>query len=74
METAQREALVPLVLAGAGVALVPSTLAAIGRRLGCVVASIRPDVGRKVSVVHRRAALTPAAAAFVSLAATATPS
>src|SRR5580693_592813 len=46
VETAQREALVPLVLAGAGVALVPVSLADIGERLGCAVASIDPDVGR----------------------------
>jgi DNA-binding transcriptional LysR family regulator len=69
VETAQREALVPLVLAGAGVALVPRSLAAIGERLGCEVAAITPAVGREVSIVHRRAAMTPAAAAFVRLAA-----
>jgi DNA-binding transcriptional LysR family regulator len=68
VETAQREALVPLVLAGAGVALVPVSLADIGERLGCAVASIDPDVGRAVSIVHRRATMTPAATAFVALA------
>jgi DNA-binding transcriptional LysR family regulator len=68
VETAQREALVPLVLAGAGVALVPLSLAIIGEQLGCEVAAIRPAVGREVSIVHRRAAMTPAAAAFVRLA------
>jgi DNA-binding transcriptional LysR family regulator len=68
VETAQREALVPLVLAGAGVALVPVSLAGIGERLGCQVAAIDPDVGRAVSIVHRRATLTPAASAFVRLA------
>ena len=69
VETAQREALVPLVLAGAGVALVPTALAGIGERLGCSVAAIIPAVGRAVSIVHRRTTLTPAADAFVRLAA-----
>ena len=68
VETAQREALVPLVLAGAGAALVPDSLADIGERLGCEVAAMHPDVGRAVSIVHRRSTLTPAAAAFVRLA------
>lgn len=74
VETAQREALVPLVLSGAGVALVPVALADIGAHLGCEVAAIDPDVGRAVSIVHRRASLTPAAAAFVALAASHTTS
>jgi LysR family transcriptional regulator, carnitine catabolism transcriptional activator len=68
VEPAQREALVPLVLAGAGVALVPVSLAAIGEQLGCEVAALRPDVGRGVSIVHRRAPLTPAARAFLEIA------
>jgi LysR family transcriptional regulator, carnitine catabolism transcriptional activator len=68
VETAQREALLPLVLAGAGAALVPSALADYGRRLGCEVASLDPPVGRPVSLVRRDAARTPAAAAFCDLA------
>jgi DNA-binding transcriptional LysR family regulator len=68
VETAQREALLPLVLAGAGAALVPSALAATGGRLGCSVAALEPPVGRPVSVVRRPGELTPAATAFLRLA------
>jgi len=68
VETAQREALLPLVLAGAGAALVPAALADYGRRLGCEVAALKPLVGRPVSLVRRDAACTPAAAAFCELA------
>jgi DNA-binding transcriptional LysR family regulator len=68
VETAQREALLPLVLAGAGAALVPDALAEAGRRLGCVVAPLDPPVGRPVSLVRRDASLTPAAGAFRALA------
>ena len=68
VETAQREALLPLVVAGAGAALVPSALADYGRRLGCEVAALDPPVGRPVSVVRRDAVCTPSAAAFCELA------
>lgn len=68
VEAAQREALLPLVLAGAGAALVPLPLAEAARRLGCDVAELDPPVGRPVVLVHRDAPLTPAGAAFVTLA------
>ncbi|HEV3328118.1 MAG TPA: LysR family transcriptional regulator substrate-binding protein, partial [Acidimicrobiales bacterium] len=68
VESAQREALLPLVLAGAGAALVPTALAEFGRRLGCEVVPLEPPVGRPVTVVRREADLTPAAAAFLGLA------
>jgi DNA-binding transcriptional LysR family regulator len=68
VETAQREALLPLVLAGAGAALVPDALAAVAASLGCVVADVSPNVGRHVQLVRRRATLTPAASAFAALA------
>ncbi len=68
VETAQREALVPLVLAGAGAALVPAPLAEIAAKLGCGVAALTPPVRRDVLLVHRRAPLSPAAGAFVRLA------
>jgi LysR family transcriptional regulator, carnitine catabolism transcriptional activator len=68
VETAQREALLPLVLAGAGVALVPSALADSARRLGCEIADLDPPVGRPVSLVRRDAVTTPAASAFCDLA------
>jgi len=68
VETAQREALLPLVLAGAGAALVPSALADFARRLGCEVADLDPPVGRPVSLVRRDAVTTPAASVFCDLA------
>jgi LysR family transcriptional regulator, carnitine catabolism transcriptional activator len=68
VESAQREALLPLVLAGAGAALVPTALAEYGRRLGCEVVALDPVVGRPVTLVRREADLTPAAAAFCALA------
>lgn len=69
VESAQREALLPLVAAGAGAALVPAALAESAARLGCVVATLDPPVGRAVSLVRRDAPLTPAAEAFCALAA-----
>ena len=68
VETAQREALLPLVAAGAGIAIVPAALGEPARLLGCVVADLDPPVTRPVCVVRRDAPLTPAAAAFLALA------
>jgi LysR family transcriptional regulator, carnitine catabolism transcriptional activator len=70
VESAQREALLPLVHAGAGAAMVPSALAELGRRLGCEVVALDPAVGRPITLIRRDAELTPAAAAFSSLALT----
>ena len=69
VQTAAREAIVPLVLAGAGAALLPAALADEARRRGAVVRRARPAITRTVGLVHRRAPLPPAAAAFLALAA-----
>jgi DNA-binding transcriptional LysR family regulator len=66
--TEQREAILPLVLAGAGAALVASPLAATSRQLGAVVAGLRPSVRRTVNLLHRPGPLSPAARVFVELA------
>jgi LysR family transcriptional regulator, carnitine catabolism transcriptional activator len=66
--TAQREAVVPLVVAGAGAALVPESLARTARALGAVVARPDPPVLRHTVLVHRDDALTPAAQRFAELA------
>ena len=66
--TAQREALLPLVLAGAGATLLPRPLAEVAKRLGCVVATPTPAVRRKVVVAHRDTPLTPSAERFVEMA------
>jgi LysR family carnitine catabolism transcriptional activator len=68
VETAQREALLPLILAGAGVGLLPRPLAELAGSLGCVIAEPTPPVRRAVALVYREGPLTPAAEAFVALA------
>ncbi len=65
VETEQREALVPLVLAGAGSTVLPAQLASNATLLGAVVRDIRPPVRRRVVVVHREGPLSPAAQAFL---------
>jgi DNA-binding transcriptional LysR family regulator len=66
--TAQREAVLPLVLAGAGATLLPQPLAQTAERLGAVVAPLLPRVMRSVVAVHRGGVLSPAAHAFLVLA------
>lgn len=68
VETPQREAIVPLVLAGAGVALVPPGTAATAERLGARVVRPRPAISRSIVCLHRRGALSPVAARFLDLA------
>jgi DNA-binding transcriptional LysR family regulator len=68
VQTAAREAIVPLVLAGAGTALLPAPLAAEARRRGATVRSARPPITRTVGLVHRQGPLSPAANAFLALA------
>ena len=67
VETAAREAIVPLVLAGAGAALLPAPLAREAARRGATVRSARPKITRTVGLIHRRAPLSAAAQAFVAL-------
>jgi DNA-binding transcriptional LysR family regulator len=69
VETDQREAIVPLVLAGAGAALIPKPMADVAHQQGAIVASLRPAIWRQLGLIHRHAALTPAARAFLELAA-----
>jgi DNA-binding transcriptional LysR family regulator len=66
--TAQREAILPLVLAGAGATLFPRPLAEQAAALGAVVVSLRPRLTRPVHLFHRTGPLSPAAAAFRELA------
>jgi len=65
VETEQRDAIVPLVLAGAGSAFVPATLGASAAAQGAVVTRTSPPVNRHVVAVHRPGALAPAASAFL---------
>jgi DNA-binding transcriptional LysR family regulator len=66
--TAQREAILPLVLAGAGATLFPRPLAEEAAALGAVVAPVTPRLTRAVIAIHRPGPLSPAAAAFLDLA------
>jgi DNA-binding transcriptional LysR family regulator len=66
--TAQRDAIVPLVVAGAGAALVPESLAATARGQGAVLARPVPPILRQLALVHRAGPLSPAAARFTELA------
>ncbi len=62
----QRDAIAPLVLAGAGAAVLPGPLAVSLATHGAKVLGLRPKLIREVVVAHRSARLSPAAQAFVS--------
>lgn len=66
--TEHREAIVPLVMAGAGAAILPEPLARAAAALGAVVAPLTPRLERPVVLVRRAGPLSPAAAAFRNLA------
>ncbi len=68
VETAAREAIVPLVLAGAGATLLPAPLAREAERRGAVAQRTRPIITRTVGLIHRQAPLSAAATAFLALA------
>ncbi|HEX4866228.1 MAG TPA: LysR substrate-binding domain-containing protein [Acidimicrobiales bacterium] len=68
VETDHREAIVPLVLAGAGAALLAEPLARQAADQGASIARLDPPVRRLVSLVHRPGAVSPAAQAFRDLA------
>jgi LysR family carnitine catabolism transcriptional activator len=66
--SAQRDAILPLVVAGAGAALVPEAMALIAEKLGAVVARAKPPVVRDLVLVHRLGSVSPAASRFLELA------
>lgn len=68
VETAAREAVIPLVLAGAGTALLPASLAEQARQRGAIVRPASPPISRDVGLVHRPGPLSSAARAFLALA------
>lgn len=68
VEINHREAIIPLVLAGAGTSLLPASVAEQAAILGAVVRSLRPALNREVGLLHRQAPLSPAAAAMLILA------
>jgi LysR family transcriptional regulator, carnitine catabolism transcriptional activator len=68
VETDAREAIVALVLAGAGGALLPAPLAYEAQRRGAQLRAARPRIARHIGLVRREGPLSPAARAFVALA------
>jgi DNA-binding transcriptional LysR family regulator len=68
VEAAQRDALIPLVLAGAGTTFLPDTLARAAGRLGATVRPTRPRLRRTIVLVHRPGQPGPAAARFLAMA------
>jgi len=69
IETSQREAILPLVLAGAGAAVMPEALAALAAAQGAVPVPFDPPLTRQLVVVRRPGSPTPPAAAFLTVAA-----
>ena len=67
VETSHREVIVPLVLAGAGAALLPHELAADAAERGAEAHPVRPAITRRIGVAHRKGSLSPAARAFLEL-------
>ena len=63
-----REAILPLVLAGAGVALLPAPMAHDAKTRGAVVRPLRPAISRRIGVVHRPGLLSPAAKVMLKFA------
>ena len=66
--SAQRDAILPLVLAGAGAALVPESMALVAEQLGAAIVRPDPPAIRRLALVHREGAVSPAAGRFVELA------
>jgi DNA-binding transcriptional LysR family regulator len=69
VETDQRDAIVPLVIAGAGAAVLPTRQAEAAAAQGARVLPFRPALRRVLGLVHRAGPLSPLAAAFRDLAA-----
>ena len=67
VEVAARDAVIPLVLAGAGAALVPEHMAHLAAARGAIVGDLTPPISRPVSLVHRPGPLSPAAARIVDI-------
>ncbi|NKX55500.1 LysR family transcriptional regulator [Arthrobacter mobilis] len=69
VEVAHRTSVLPLVLAGVGHALMPSSWAPLARKSGLRVARIEPVSELHVAVLSRQSDLTPSARAFLGVAA-----
>lgn len=69
VETDEREAVIPLVLADAGISIVPTSLAAAPR--GASLVRLSPPLRRSIGLVHRDGPLSPAAREFLAISRTA---
>ncbi|WP_341359147.1 LysR family transcriptional regulator [Georgenia sp. M64] len=69
VETEHREAILPMVLAGTGIAIIAEPWRALAREAGLVVHDLVTDERLEASVVHRDVDLSPAARAFLLLTA-----
>jgi LysR family carnitine catabolism transcriptional activator len=69
IETSQRETILPLVLAGAGTAVLPEAFAELAAAQGAVAVPFDPPLVRELAIVRRPGSPTPAAAAFLKVAA-----
>jgi LysR family transcriptional regulator, carnitine catabolism transcriptional activator len=68
VEIDQREPILPLVLNGAGAAILPRRLVDEAEHRGASVRRLRPALMRSIGLAHRAGVLSPAARAFVDLA------
>lgn len=68
VETAHREAILPLVLRGVGITVLTAGWSETARRSGARVYALEPAAELRISLVHRAAPLTPAAEAFLDVA------
>ncbi|GAB3192194.1 LysR family transcriptional regulator [Geodermatophilus arenarius] len=66
VEVEHRTSILPLVLAGVGHAVLPSSWTPLAQRSGALVRRIEPAVLLRIALVSRTGALTPAARAFVA--------
>ncbi|MEX2587123.1 MAG: LysR substrate-binding domain-containing protein [Actinomycetota bacterium] len=66
--SAQRDAILPMVLAGAGAAILPRSIASTPPEHGATVLGLHPKITREIVIAHRPAVLSPAAAAFIAAA------
>ncbi len=67
-EVAHRTSILPLVLQGVGLAVLPSAWAPLARRAGARTARLEPTAHLRIALLSRSAPLTPAAQAFLAVA------
>lgn len=66
VEVRQRAAVLPIVQAGGGVAVLPLRIAVEAMHRGVVVRELAPSLTRGIGVLHRASPLTPAAQTFLA--------